>query len=1170
MSTAELLAHLRHLDIQIWAEGDRLRFRAPSGALSDELRAALAEHKTALLAFLRQAQGPAEETARPIPRLPADGPLPLSFGQQRLWFLDQLEPGNPRYNMPFAMRLDGPLDPGALGRALSEIVRRHAVLRTSFTQADGQPVQRIGPAEALPLPLVDLRGLPASAREARVLELAGAEFQHAFDLGRGPLVRASLLRLDEHAHVLLLCVHHIAFDGWSYGVFVRELAALYAAFVDGSPAPLPEPPVQYADFAAWQRERLDGQAAAQLDYWRGRLDGLPRLALPRDGQSAPGRTRGATRSATLPAPVVAALQRLAREGEATPFMAVLAVFKLLLARLTGQSDIAVGTPIAGRPRPEVERLIGFFLNTLVLRTDLAGADTFRALLGRVRETALGAYANQDVPFERLVEQLQPDRDLERAPFFDVLFNYVTETPDQTLAPGLTLRLEELDEQESKFPMTLYAAQRGGELRLTLVYQSALFSEARAAALLDQLCLLAGQIAAAPDAPLEAHTLVTPTARAVLPDPQAALPAPPQRPVPELILEQAERLPGHAAVRQSGRSHSYAELAGRARALAAALVARGLGRGDTVAVTGGRSFGLIAGMLAALLAGGRLLTLDPRLPAERRLLMLRASGARLLLCAGRQPPADLDGLPLAALLVDPDSALADGEATALPAIRPEDPAYIFFTSGTTGVPKAVAGWHGGLSHFVAWQRETFAIGPDDRAAQLTGLSFDVVLRDVFTPLTAGATLCLPDDEDDLAGARLLPWLERERITMVHTVPALAQSWLADVPAGVGLAALRLVFFAGEPLRDALVRRWRAAFPAAGAVVNLYGPTETTLAKCFYRVPAEPDPGVQPVGAPLPQTQALVLSPSGRLCGVGEIGEIAIRTPFRSRGYLNAPEEQARRFVPSPFTGDPADLVYLTGDRGRYRPDGALEILGRVDHQIKIRGVRIEPEEIAALLARHPSVRACAVVAQPSGQDDYALVAYIVPAEEPERESTKDTKGANGSGHEDAELKTQNSKLRTFLSERLPEYMVPAAFVALDALPLTPNGKLDRRALPPADLSRPAGRAERVAPRTPVEEIVAEIWSEVLGVRPVGAEDHFFEIGGHSLLATLVASRIGQAFKTSLPVRAVFEAPTVALLAQRLVAGEPRPGQTEKIALLLKRIKGMSAEDRRQTLQQTAAR
>jgi amino acid adenylation domain-containing protein len=543
-------------------------------------------------------------------------------------------------------------------------------------------------------------------------------------------------------------------------------------------------------------------------------------------------------------------------------------------------------------------------------------------------------------------------------------------------------------------------------------------------------------------------------------------------------------------------------------LARSLLACGLQQGDVVAVRGQRSFGFITGMTAVLASGGVLLNIDPDLPLERQRIMLRESGAKYLIRLEDAPPEEDGWLQSTAALIilplDPDTAETSPSETpaelaslSLPAISPENPAYIFFTSGTIGIPKGVLGQHKGLSHFLHWQRETFAIRAQDRVAQLTALSFDVVLRDVFLPLTSGATLCLPPTEADLTPDRLWPWLQQQRISVLHMVPTLAEFWLSQVPPDVSLPALRWVFFAGEPLGQPLVRRWRDAFPPSEAVVNLYGPTETTLAKCFYVVPPDVAPGVQSVGFSLPHTQALILSTENNLCGIGEIGEIVIRTPFRSMGYINAPDENARRFVPNPYRNDAHDLLYYTGDLGRYQPDGTLEILGRTDHQIKIRGVRVEPDEVSAILAQHASVRSCLVVASMDEHNQNFLAAYVV---------------ASASGT------ISPVELRAYLSQRLPLTAVPTSFTFLDKFPLTANGKVDRHALP-----KPDGRSREletafVAPRTPIEEILVAIWRDVLGRERIGIHDNFFDLGGHSLLATQLISHTfvapGRRFPTGL--------------------------------------------------------
>ncbi len=1071
---------------------------------------------------------------------------PLSFAQQRLWLLDQLEPDDTSYIISRAIRARGALDVGTLERSLKEITRRHEALRTTFTVVDGEQVQVIAPTMDVELPVKDLSGLPQTERQAQAMQLAKEDARRPFDLERGPLFRAKLLRLGEGEHLLLLAMHHIVSDGWSMGVFWRELGALYEAFSRGEPSPLAELPTQYADYALWQRQWLTGEVLEkQLGYWKEQLAELPALELPTDHPRPAVLThRGARQDLMLPESLTEGLKDLARRESVTLFMVLLGAFQVLLSRYSGQEDVAVGTPIAGRNRAKTEELIGFFVNTLVMRTDLSGDPSFREMLSRVREVALGAYDHQDLPFERLVEELRPERDLSRTPLFQVFFNMQKAPVARIELPRLTMESLPSPDVAAKFDLTLYVRERDGEVRLGLVYNADLFDQTRMAKMLEQLGCLLAQIVENPQSTIGSYSLVTPQARALLPDPKAAVPEPPYEPVTNAFLSWSERKAGQPAVRQGEQTWSYGELAASANALARYLLAEGIEPGDVVALHGARSFGLIAGMMAVLLSRGAFLTVDPNLPVERQRLMLEEAGAKHLLFIGERRPEE-DGwvqeLPSLAItsvasdtgrVIEPQ-AITVPEAIDLPEPSPDDPAYVFFTSGTTGTPKGILGCHKGLSHFIDWQRQTFAVGPNDRVAQLTSLSFDVLLRDVFLPLSSGATLCLPEEDNDLSADQILRWLEREGVTLLHTVPALAQTWLAYLPAGISLRALRYVFFAGEPLSEALVRRWREAFPEAGEIVNLYGPTETTMAKFFFRVgsDAEISPGVQPVGWPLPQTQALILSKGGQVCGMGEPGEVVIRTPFRTLGYIGSERETGeQRFVRNPFRDEEGDLLYYTGDRGRYRTDGALEYLGRLDHQVKIRGVRVEPGEVQAVLGQHPAVRESVVVAR----DDVSggaptelkrLVAYIVP------------------DHEHAPLV---SELRGYLKERLPEYMVPSAFVTLNSLPLTPNGKVNRRALPAPD---PSGfRAENAyaEPRTPIEEQLVEIWEEVLGLERVGIHDDFFELGGHSLLATRVITRLRNAYGVDLPLRRLFEAPTVGALAARVEAAR-RSGTASSIAM-----------------------
>ncbi|HKH45925.1 MAG TPA: condensation domain-containing protein, partial [Thermoanaerobaculia bacterium] len=746
----------------------------------------------------------------PLLRVNRSGPLPMSFAQERLWFLQQLDPTSTAYNMAAAVELTGTLRVDALAATIAEIVRRHDSLRTTFQMIGDTPYQFVSREGGMRLPLVDLAALPEIVAQTEAGRLAREHEMHVFDLQRGPLFLALLVRLSAASHRFLLNFHHAISDGWSLGVLVREVAALYTAQVEGRPAPLPELPIQYTDFAVWQREQLAERQAAELAAWEARLAAVAPGDLPTDRPRPAVQTfRGGRRTLALSADLTARLESFGRAEGATLFMTFLAATQALLARHTGEPDVPVGAPVAGRQWVEIEDLIGCFLNTLVLRTDLSGGPSFRELAARVRAVTLDAYANQTVPFEAVLARLQLQRDLSRNPLFQVLFNMLSLPAEDLSLPGLDLRILTPAEIPSKLDMTFYLSKAGPELWINLVYNADLFDEARMADLLAQLELLLEQAVAQPDVPLDSFPLLTAAARALLPDPAAAIPEPAFPPVARLFMDCAEALPEHRALEWREGAWTYAELADRAREIAEELQAAGAGPGTVVAVEGPRSPEMIARALGVFLAECVLLLLDPNLPEARRRAML-------------------------------DEAKPGSQAGSL------DAAYIFFTSGTTGRPKAVLGRQQGLSHFLTWQREELGIGPDDRAAQLTGLSFDVVLRDILVPLISGAALILPD-EADLTPERILPWLAERKITMAHTVPTLASTWLSAAPPGFRAEALRWTLFAGEPLLDHVVERWREAFPRDEAV-NLYGPTETTLAKCFYRVPDPPVARVQPVGSP----------------------------------------------------------------------------------------------------------------------------------------------------------------------------------------------------------------------------------------------------------------------------------------------------------------------------------
>ncbi|HSS50710.1 MAG TPA: amino acid adenylation domain-containing protein, partial [Thermoanaerobaculia bacterium] len=1068
---------------------------------------------------------------------------PLSFAQERLWILDRFEPGNAAFNIATAVVMRGRLDLPVLARSLDEVVRRHEALRTTFGMVEGGPYQEIAGAVALPLPEIDLAALPGDRRARELRRLENAQAARPFDLEHGPLFVHWLVRLAAGEQALLINLHHIVADGWSLGVLVSELAALYEAFSTGRPSPLPELPVQYADYAAWQRDWLAGERlAAQLAYWRGRLAGeLPVLELPLDRPRPPLQTfRGASRGAVLPRELGAGLRALARQEGATLFMVLLAAFEVLLARVSGQEDLLLGTPIAGRNRPETEGMIGCFLNTLVLRGDLSGSSSFRELLARTREACLGAYAHQDLPFERLLEDLAVPRDLSRTPLFQVFFNMLNLPRHEVRLPGLALSQEAAPEALSKFDLTLYLAERSAEtgegVELSLAYNADLFDDGRMEEVLRQYEGLLRQAVAAPERGIDRLSLLTPAALAVLPDPAAALSAAWRGAVHKSFARWAREQPGALAVRDDDETWTYGELDEQSSRLARFLAAGGVGRGGVVAIFGHRSAPLVWGILGVLKAGGAFLVLDPAYPAARQIEMLRLARphAFLRVAAAGPLPAALEAFlaepPGGCRLDLPPRAAGCPPLAAMPAlaprvaIGPDDIAYVAFTSGSTGAPKGILGRHGPLSHFIPWQRKRFALAPADRFSMLSGLAHDPLHRDLFTPLQTGAAVVIPDPERMALPGWLAGWMRREEITIAHLTPALGKVLTSALEEAepVAVPSLRFVFLVGDVLTRRDAARLRRLAPAV-TVINFYGSTETQRSVGYFvtRSEGEESAGlakeVLPLGRGIPGVQLLVCNREGELAGIGEVGEIAVRSHHLAAGYLGDPELTGDRFQANPATGAAGDRWYRTGDLGRYLPDGNVVFVGRADAQVKIRGFRIELGEIEAVLGSHPAVQEAVVVLRRDGGEEPYLAAYVVPAREPE---------------------TVPEALRAFLRGRLPNYMVPATFTVLAALPLTPNRKVDRRALPaPGGLT--SGAAGFVAPEGPVEELVAGIWSAVLHAERIGAEDSFFDLGGHSLLATQVMSRLRAALGVELPLRRLFETPTVRGLA-RLVEQARREG------------------------------
>jgi amino acid adenylation domain-containing protein len=1060
------------------------------------------------------------EANQPIQRRPIEGPIPLSYTQQRLWFLDQFDPGTATYNSPAAARLRGSLNIPALEQSVNEILRRHDGLRTQFTIVEGQPRQVIRPYQPLALRAQDLSHLSEEEREAEARRLVEEEARRPFDLSNDLLFRFELLRLGENDHIAMMTMHHIICDGWSYIVFARELAMLYTAFIKDEPSPLSPLPIQYPDFAIWQREWLQSEAlSGQLAYWKQQLGGkLPVLELPTDYLRPPVQTYREARHISLLSPALSqALDRLCRQEGVTLFMLLLAAFKLLLQRYTGQEDIIVGSPIAGRNRVELENLIGFFINTLVLRTDLSGDISFRELLKRVRTVTLAAYANQDIPFELLLEELQPERDLSRTPLFQVFFNMFNFSDDVIDLPEVTAEGLARPEIGSKFDLTLYVEEEAEQTLLRLVYNADLFSRERMVEMLTQYEQLLTQIVANPEQKLAHFSLVTAGAKAYLPNPTQPLADAWYGSVHAAFTAQAGRVPDCEAVIDPNIRWSYQELDQSSNQLAHYLRASGIQSQDVVAIYGHRSAALVWALLGVLKAGAAFIILDPAYPGSRLidyLHLARPRGWLQLEAAGPLPSTLEDclrGLDCCCQLKLPHrtkthNLLADCPTTDLHlTVGPDDLAYIAFTSGSTGKPKAIMGSHSPLSHFLQWHSQAFQLEQEDRFSMLSGLAHDPLLRDIFTPLWLGATLCIPDLGDIETPSQLALWMKRQQISVTHLTPAMAQvlteTYMDHSSQNGGdptLASLRYAFFGGDILTKRTVGRLRQLAPGV-TCVNFYGATETPQAMGYQIVTgaaglveqphsALPKEGI-PVGQGIADVQLLVLNPTWQLAGVGELGEIYIRTPYLAKGYKEDETLTQERFLLNPFTNGAGarDRVYKSGDLGRYLPDGNVEIVGRDDHQVKIRGFRIELEEIEAALSYHPAVRQAVVVAQEDKAQQKRLVGYIIPT---------------------PELTPTGTELRRFLKERLPEYMIPPTFVSLEMLPLTPNGKLDRAALPRPETIQSSMSDGFVGPGSDLERLIAGIWQEALGLDRVSVYDNFFDLGGYSLLSIEVITKIEQ--------------------------------------------------------------
>jgi amino acid adenylation domain-containing protein len=1070
---------------------------------------------------------------------------PLSCGQELMWLLEQLTPGISSYNVPRTLRLEGQLDLDALRRVLNEIVRRHEVLRTNYETVDGKPVQIVRPSMTVPLDPIDLSGLDRQAQEAETQRLAVEWSDRSFDLSRDLFFRSALLRLSDREHILILVSHHIASDGWSKGILFREMEVVYEAFCKGGPSPLPEPALQYADFAVWQKSWLTGPALENLlGYWRRQLAGAPPLLeLPTDHprplvQSGRGRRVTTRFSGTL----ARALKELGRQEGATLFMTALATFQVLLCRYTGQEDVVVGTPVSGRTRTEMEGIVGYFSNSLALRTSLAGDPTFRELLGRVREVTLGAYSHQEMPFEKLVVELNPERTLRYSPIYQVMFTVVTAQMEELKLPGLTVSGMFSDRGTAKFDLTLGMRDTGQELLAGVEYNADLFESATMERLLGHYRTLLEAVAADPERRISQLPLLTEQERQKLLEVGTG----PRRDYPldqcwhELFEAQAMKSPDAVAVECGERTMTYRELMERANQLANSLRKTGVGRGDFVAVLKDRGPEFLIAMLAIFEAGGAYVPIEPSYPRDRIRYLLTHGETQTLLTdaalANRFADVLRDCRSLKTLICfdavtsDTIAALSGAslnvhggnfiEGFSLDRIAnvnvPTDPLYMIFTSGSTGLPKGAVIRHDGAVNHIFAQLDALQLSSPFAFLQTAPSCSDISVWQFLAPLLTGGRTVIVDDATLLDPRKLFATIRQRRISIVELVPVVLKLLTDHVesmpPQQRALPNLKWLMVTGEEVPPALVNAWLTFFPEI-KVVNAYGPTEAAddVLQAIIQEPVSTAQRSVPIGKPLANVSIRIVDEHLQLTPWGVPGEICVAGVGVGAGYWKDEERTRGSFVADPFEPAAGRLLYKTGDLGKWLNDGTVEFLGRKDHQVKIHGFRIELGEIEATLRRHPGIRDAVVVVREEEPGKKRLVAYTVSSDS--RPTIADFK--------------------EYLKRFLPAYMIPTAFVALPAIPVTPNGKVDRAALPAPSVAGHESRDGNLAPRTPFEKALAAIWMEVLGIESVGIQDNFFELGGHSLLATQVMSRLRERFQTELELRDLFEAPTIAELATVLV-------------------------------------
>ncbi|WP_414624617.1 amino acid adenylation domain-containing protein [Calothrix sp. CCY 0018] len=1120
MNLNQFLTELSDLGVKLWTDGDQLRVRSPKGTLTQKQRDLLTLHKTELVTLLRSSNMSASNINLPLVRVERELDLPVSFAQQMMWFLYQMDRESPLYNASFSVRIIGSLSVTALEQSINEIIRRHEVLRTTFLTVQGIPVQAIAPTFTITLPVVDLQGL----LETEVQQVVTKSVRQPFDLSIGSLLRVTLLRLEPESHLLILTMHHIITDGWSIKIFFKELGVLYQAFTAGKPSPLSELTIQYVDFAVWQRQWLTRKVLEkQLNYWKQQLtDVPPLLELQTDYPRPPVQTFcGATKEFQLDPHLTKQLVALSQKSDVTLFMTLLAAFAILLHRYTGQDDICIGSPFANRSGTEIEPLIGCFVNTLVLRTQLEENPSFSEFLLHVRSVVLNAHAHQDVPFEQVVEALQPERSPGYNPLFQVMFALQNFSLDTLELPGITLTPELVERGTAQFDLSLAIWETKKGLMGSWEYNSDLFDSTTIARMITHFQILLEAIVEAPNQKVVELPLLTESERyqLLVEWNNTTKECPFNKCIHQLFEEQVRKTPHSVAVVFEGEQLTYQELNTKANQLAHYLQTLGVEPEVLVGICVERSPLMVVGLLAIFKAGGAYVPLDPAYPSKRLAYMLSDSQVSVLLT--QEKLASL--LPVSAaraIYLDSNwqNIGALSKENPLTEVKPSNLAYVIYTSGSTGSPKGVMIEHCSLVNFVLSAIAVYNITQSDRVLQFASIAFDWAVVEIFPCLLVGGTLVLRTDDMLMSGSRFIQQCREWEITMMDWPTSHWHQVMVELAAAEETLpeSLRVVSVGGEAVKPETLKLWQRCVKGLvnpPQLLNGYGPTEATVVATYYElsefIANNPAASCVPIGTPIANVSTYVLDSHLQPVPIGVPGELHIGGTGLARGYLGRPEVTAEKFIPNPFSNEPSARLYKTGDLARYLSDGSIEFLGRIDNQVKIRGFRIELGEIEAVLTTHPQVEEAVVIVREDSPGHKRLVAYVVVSD----------------------YSSIKNQLRNFLKQKLPNYMVPSVFVMLDALPLTPNSKVDRRALPAPD-TKPDDSKGFVPPRDTVEQQLQRIWSEVLQLSTVGVEDNFFELGGHSLLAMRLMALIEQHFKKNQPLATLFSNPTIEQLASCL--------------------------------------